>query len=249
MKCSECRELIDMYVDDELMPEELDAVRNHIASCEGCAAELQLAQGLSNQIRTNLARFNAPDVLKARIRSALVQPGAMDKVVGSRVAWWRAAAGGVTIAAISSVLTVAALNGRPESSVENEVMTSHVRSLMPGHLTDVASTNQHNVKPWFNGRVDLSPLVVGLDSAGFVLIGGRLDYVNFRPVPVVVYGRRQHGINVFSWPIPSQSVTTPHADRDHGYTLVNWQANGVESWVVSDLNRAELDQFVAHFRE
>jgi anti-sigma factor RsiW len=119
---------------------------------------------------------------------------------------------------------------------------------MPGHLVDVASTDQHNVKPWFNGRLDMSPAVPRLDSLGFPLVGGRLDYVTGRPVAVVVYGRRQHMINVFSWPTTDASSLAPMASTENGYHLVHWRTGGTDVWAVSDLNLAELQQFVAAFQ-
>jgi anti-sigma factor RsiW len=118
---------------------------------------------------------------------------------------------------------------------------------MPGHLTDVASTNQHNVKPWFNGRIDLSPVVPSLDSAGFPLIGGRLDYVDGRAVAAVVYARRQHMINVYSWPSGGQDLRPIEAGAEKGYHLMRWRRDGIEAWAVSDLNRAELAEFVRDF--
>jgi anti-sigma factor RsiW len=163
-------------------------------------------------------------------------------------AWWRQLAAGIVIAALSSTLTYTALGTRAASaSATDELLASHVRSLMPGHLTDVVSTNQHNVKPWFNGRVDMSPSVPGLDSAGFPLVGGRTDYVRGRAVPVVVYARRQHMINVYAWP-EAGSASTPRSSTRNGYHFVTWRGDGVEYWAVSDLNTKELDEFVASFR-
>ena len=118
---------------------------------------------------------------------------------------------------------------------------------MPGHLTDVASTNQHNVKPWFNGRIDLSPLVPSLDSIGFPLIGGRLDYLDGRAVAAVVYARRQHVINVYSWPVNAPDIAPVNRTTEKGYHLVEWRRDGLEAWAVSDLNRAELTEFVRAF--
>src|SRR5262245_25987583 len=118
---------------------------------------------------------------------------------------------------------------------------------MPRHITDVASNDSHNVKPWFNGRVDLSPAVPRLDSAGFPLVGGRLDYVGGRPVTAIVYMRRQHIINVFSWPIDDRGSHSPALSTEKGYHLVHWSDGGVEFWTASDLNVPELEQFVALF--
>ena len=131
----------------------------------------------------------------------------------------------------------------------DEVLSSHLRSLMPGHLTDVASTNQHNVKPWFNGRVDFSPSVPNLDSAGFPLLGGRLDYVDNRPVAALVYGRREHKISVYSWPAANAAsgATSPVSTDVRGYHLMTWNAGGLTYWAVSDVNRDELRDFVRAF--
>jgi anti-sigma factor RsiW len=103
------------------------------------------------------------------------------------------------------------------------------------------------VKPWFNGRLDVSPAVPRLDSLGFPLLGGRVDYLEGRPVAVVVYGRRQHIINVFSWPAAKGSPLAPAASTEHGYHLVHWRREGLELWAVSDLNLPELQQFVSMF--
>jgi anti-sigma factor RsiW len=143
---------------------------------------------------------------------------------------------------------VALTNDRAEAtpSVAHEVLASHLRSLMPNHLTDVASTDNHNVKPWFNGRVGVSPTVPRLEAQGFPLIGGRVDYLAGRPVAAVVYGRRQHMINVFTFAGPGEAGPTERSDG--GFHLVRWQHAGSEIWVASDLNWEELRQFVSLIR-
>jgi anti-sigma factor RsiW len=162
--------------------------------------------------------------------------------------WSRLAAAAVLIAVASSGVTIAALHRENDTrAVADEVLASHVRSLMPGHLTDVASNDQHNVKPWFNGRVDLSPSVPRLDSAGFPLLGGRLDYVASRRVAAVVYGRRQHIITVYTWSSPGDDASQSSLSTQ-GYHMMRWRSGQMESWVISDLNASELAQFVALFR-
>jgi anti-sigma factor RsiW len=192
-------------------------------------------------------RYTAPDVLRARIRGALADEVARDPAPAGRPASWpKLLAAALLIAAASSTITVAAM--RHESGTTqttNAVVASHVRSLIPGHLVDVASTNTHNVKPWFNGRIDLSPLVPNLDSLGFPLLGGRVDYIGTRQAAVVVYGRRQHVINVYSWAAPDHRLRAPERSSEKGFHVVHWAADGIESWAVSDLNAQELDQFVA----
>jgi anti-sigma factor RsiW len=255
MRCAACRELLNADLDNELMSDETADVRDHLAQCPDCARAYDELAATSHVLRKSLVRYSAPDVLKARIRGALAEslpdaaPGTHEPrrtIVPHR--WLRFAAAGLVIAVASSVTTFGAVRERSLSrAVREEVLTSHVRSLMPGHLTDVVSTNQHNVKPWFNGRVDLSPPVPGLDSAGFVLNGGRLDYVAGRAVAAVVYSRRQHVVNVFSWPDAGDDT---HASLviAQGYHLVSWRSDGVAFWAVSDLNATELSQFVTLFQ-
>lgn len=194
-------------------------------------------------------RYEAPDVLKARIRAGLVgsprevEPRAANLPSKRRRDWVNGFAAAAVVAMVSSALTLVAVRqGTPDNSVANQVLTSHIRSLMPGHLTDVASNDQHNVKPWFNGRLDYSPSVPRFDDQGFPLIGGRVDYVGGRPVAVVVYGRRQHLINVFSWPSAGADEALA-ATASNGYTMYRWRSGGVEHWVVSDVNAAELKTF------
>ncbi|MEP6493534.1 MAG: anti-sigma factor [bacterium] len=250
MRCSDCRDTLSSYVDDELMSAEARDVREHLETCAECEREHRLLAGTSHLLREKLVRHRAPDVLKARIRSALAQPDAFDppRRVVTRRSWQWLAAAGVSIAIASSTVTVAATHSRTTSdAVAGDVLTSHIRSLMPDHLTDVASTNQHNVKPWFNGRIALSPPVPSLDSAGFILVGGRLDYVDGRTVAAVVYSRRQHIINVYAWPAAARAAGAMTETTERGYHLVRWQNDGIEYWAVSDLNRPELDQFVRDF--
>lgn len=246
MTCTECLELVGAHVDGELMPEESDAIRAHLASCTQCAAEHDALVALSSRLKAGLERSPAPDMLKARIRSALAQPDAFSapRPVRRRP-WTGLIVAGLIVAIMSAGTTLVLARRSPAPAIAEQVLSSHIRSLMPGHLTDVASNDQHNVKPWFNGRLDLSPVVPRLDSAGFPLVGGRLDYVGGRPVAAVVYMRRQHVINVFSWPVDDHTAHAAVVSTDKGYHLVHWSEGGSEFWVTSDLGVPELQQFVA----
>lgn len=249
MTCAECRDLLNAYLDDELMPAERATVEQHLSTCADCAGEHDLLAATSHRLKEGLVRHSAPDVLKARIRTALSKPDAYTPAEPRATTRWpRLAAAGVLVAIASSAITFGATQRRGSTELEHEMLASHIRSLMPGHLTDVVSSNQHNVKPWFNGRVDASPSVPQLDSLGFPLVGGRLDYVEDRPVPVIVYARRAHMINVYSWPIASREATTPRVTTEHGYHMAEWHADGFELWAVSDVGVAELEQFIAAFR-
>lgn len=251
MSCAATRERLSAYVDGELPPDQAAEIAEHLSSCAACAREYEAVLKTVQTLREGLVRHHAPDVLRARIRAALRDERA-EVAPAVRADWrvpWRAAAAALVVAVVSSGLTMLAGGRRPsEPAVSEEVLASHIRSLMPEHLTDVRSSDQHNVKPWFNGRLDFSPAVPRLDDAGFPLLGGRLDYVHGRPVAVVVYGRRQHVINVFSWPADSGRDAGPAQQSRHGYNMLRWRRDGVEHWVASDLNAQELQQFAGLLR-
>ena len=253
-------EELSAYVDGELSPSEATAVSKHLATCAHCATEYQIMLDTVSLLRSELERYTAPDVLRARIRGAIAttpsevvadSPAPLGEPRPKRngaASWFRPSAWAASLllaAALGSVATLFTSRGTPPgNTTADQVLASHVRSLMPDHLTDVRSSDQHNVKPWFNGRLDFSPTVPRFEDQGFPLVGGRVDYVGGRPVAVVVYARRQHMINVFSWPstADAEAMSTSAAN---GYNMFHWRANGTERWVVSDLNAAELRDFVS----
>ena len=249
MTCNDCLESLGPYIDAELLPSEAAVVAAHLDTCADCAAAHARLVAASSRVKAGLTRYRAPDVLKARIRAALVQSGVEVSARPQRVPFFRilhwpgTIAAAAVIAVLSSALTFSVAQRRSSGeTVQNELLASHIRSLMPGHLTDVASNDQHNVKPWFNGRVNMSPAVPRLDSLGFPLVGGRIDYIDGRSVPVIVYARRQHVINVYAWPT-TRTDEAPVTSSSHGYNLIRLPRNGEELWIVSDLNRAELSDF------
>ena len=134
-------------------------------------------------------------------------------------------------------------NGAEADVVAREVLTSHLRSLMPGHLMDVISTDQHTVKPWFDGRIDFSPPVNDFAADGFRLVGGRLDYLDGRPVAALVYQRRKHIVNVFVWPASDGSQSAVESTAHDGYNLLHWRRGGMNYWMASDLNAQEMRDF------
>lgn len=251
MNCAQTRELLNAYIDGELPPDQAMALSEHLTTCTECAGIYEELLTTVRTLREGLVKYRAPDLLRARVRSALredAQPATATPTpkVRRRVhVPWRALAAAVVVMVASSGITFVAARQHvsAEALTGDEVLTSHIRSLMPAHLTDVASNDQHNVKPWFNGRLDFSPSVPRLEDAGFPLLGGRLDYVHGRPVAAVVYGRRQHVINVFTWPADAGGDAPRTLTTSHGYNLLHWRTGGVEHWVVSDLNAAELKQF------
>jgi len=250
MTCADCLESLGYFVDDELPGDEAALIEEHLRTCADCARAHRRLVDTSLQVKAALMRYEAPDVLKARIRAGLADPAREFAAQRPRVplyrniSWGRTIAAAAMVAVASSALTLAITDRRPhESPVEQQVLASHIRSLIPGHLTDVASNDQHNVKPWFNGRVNMSPDVPRLDSLGYPLVGGRVDYIDGRNVAVVVYTRRQHVINVFWWPEPSAADLAPATSSVNGYHVIRARRNGVNVWLVSDLNTQELENF------
>ena len=251
MQCAECRELAERScrrrADDRRIPERprpCRRVRRVRARARDARADIDFVEATTRAVsRSRRSQGAHPKRARAaeRIRSAgATRAFALDATRGGG----RRHCGGEQC----SDLWGAVARERIALDRRTEVVASHVRSLMPGHLTDVASTNQHNVKPWFNGRLDLSPAVPNLDSAGFPLHRrpARLSRRDARS-PRVVYARRQHMINVYSWPAGGPDVRPSDKGTQKGYNLIEWRRDGVDAWVVSDLNRAELAEFVRVF--
>lgn len=240
MTCSEVLERLSPFMDDELDPVTSRDIERHLRSCPACAEALAGMKGLGERLREDLEYHRAPDLLRARIR-----PDRRGSVAreprGSGAAWrWAATAAAVMVVAGITWLAVPRGDG---DAITHEVVSSHIRSLMAGHLTDVASTDQHTVKPWFNGRIDYAPPVADFASEGFPLIGGRLDYLGNRPVTALVYQRHKHVINVFVWPTQSVSERLSAARVERGFHVIRATHSSMEFWVVSDLNADELSWF------
>jgi anti-sigma factor RsiW len=229
---------LDAYVDGELAPQEARELEAHLRECSDCARLHQARVALSAAIREQVPAFAAPDGLRTRIEAALRR---MRPAV-PRLAWR-----GLAFAASLAVVAVGswrlALDRAAGETLTDQVLASHVRSLMPGHLTDVVSSDQHTVKPWFNGKLDFSPPVYDFAGRGFPLVGARLDYVGGRPVAALVYGRRQHVINVFIWPAAQGPGEGPSAATRQGYHLLHWTTPEYVYWAVSDLGLYELRDF------
>jgi anti-sigma factor RsiW len=245
LNCQEAHRLIHPYLDGELDLVRSLEIEAHLQDCQTCARGYNELRSLHSAVSDTALRFEPPAALRNRILEGVRSESEVTNRP-LRLPWrWM-----IPAVSFAALLMVAWILGdvlsRPSTSdlVAQEIVSSHVRSLMEKHLTDVPSSDQHTVKPWFDGRLDFSPPVKDLASADFSLVGGRLDYVGNRPVAALVYQRRQHYINVFVWPSNGASDASGRALVRQGYNLISWSNAGMNYWAISDLNLAELQQFV-----
>lgn len=238
--CVDQELLLGGLVDGELDAANVAMVEAHVARCEGCRAELERLQAVRNLLHGEGVRHSAPESLMKQVAAMPeLSPKAANE---NRVASWLAP--GVIGALAASLAMISFVTPATTAAVDQEIVSSHVRSLQPGHLTDVQTTNQHIVKPWFNGRIDFSPPVPELADHGFPLIGGRLDSIDGKTVPAIVYKRRLHTVNVFVWPAKESGERSLVKD---GFAIREWTRNGLRFAAVSDIPAAELEQFETLF--
>jgi anti-sigma factor RsiW len=245
LDCKDVQRLLDGYVDGEL-----DMVRNleieqHLQTCSVCSYLYNNQQALQIAIRSDSFYFKPPPHLRKRIQSSLRQES--KAIPTPRTTQWRILAATLAALLVLSVMTwslVRALSVPSASDLlAQDVVASHIRSLQANHLVDVTSSDQHTVKPWFNGKLDFSPPVVDLAQQGYPLVGGRLDYLDNRPVAALVYRRREHIINLFIWPLTHISDAEATVTIQ-GYHVISWTRAGMNYWAVSDLNLSEFQEFV-----
>lgn len=237
MNCTVVQEMLGPFFDGELDANSELQLRLHLSGCDGCTAAWMRLQSIRDMIRKDGLSFRAPSGLEARIRKSI----RVDRQTGSNWRLWGALAAAMLVA---STLSIRLLQQRTtgDRQLEEQVVASHVRAMMTGHTTDVISTDQHTVKPWFNGRIDFSPPVNDLSPQGFPLVGGRVDYLGGRSVATLVYQRKKHVIDLFIWPARTGELSGDESSK--GYNLIRWSAGGMYFVAVSDLNKTEL----AHFK-
>jgi len=253
MDCAHIRRLVSPYIDGELAAERAE-VERHLESCKACRVLIEGERRASFTVRHHGERFRAPAHLKARVLSEVGRRSRRSAWFDLRMlgTGWNPvalAASLVLAVMVSSGATVAYLSRSAEESkarLVQEVVSGQIRSLMADHLTDVASSDQHTVKPWFNDKLAFSPPVIDLTTEGFPLVGGRLDYLDRRQVAALIYRHRQHLINVFIWPEAGEEA--PQAAAQQTYNVLYFKHGGMEYWAVSDLNSAELKDFVLRFQ-
>ena len=250
MNCQECHDFIDPYIDNELDVAAAILVQQHLRDCSQCQPLLESRKALRALLNNPQLQFEVPDSLRRKIQSALpaATSSARQRFGGRSVIPWFSVPLALA-AAFAVVLGLVFLNqgkildrSRGNALVE-EVVSSHVRSLLAAHLLDVPSTDQHTVKPWFDGKLKFSPPVHDFAEHGFPLIGGRLDYFDGREVAAVVYQRYRHIINVFIWPSESGRSTPVESLAKDGYNVSHWVRDGFEYWAVSDVNAEDLRSF------
>ncbi|MFJ2986636.1 anti-sigma factor family protein [Collimonas sp. NPDC087041] len=254
MDHKEALELMPAYVDMELGIVETLAMERHLDGCDDCRREYAAQRIISERFKKEVAYFDAPAHLAARINAAL--PPDDHPQPSRRFNWLRfngAINWSLPVAVMASVLALAWSVGMylsvpsADDRLVEEVIASHVRSLQVDHLSDVVSTDQHTVKPWFNGKLNFAPPVVDLAQQGFPLIGGRLDYLDGKAVAALIYRRQQHPINLYIWPSNGKDVA-PQQQNFRGYHLVRWTWDGMEYWTVSDLAANDLRSFAESIR-
>jgi len=245
LNCQETQNLIHAYLDGELDLVKSLEIEQHLQGCQACSQTHKNHQALRVAIREGAPYFKSPARLRKRIQASVNQTS-QARTMPRAMSWrW---VGVMASLALIVILTWNLARGLSAPSTSDllaqQVVASHVRSLMPNHLVDVVSSDEHTVKPWFDGKLDFSPPVQDLASAGFPLVGGRLDYVDNRPVAALVYQHSPHFINVFIWPSPGSPNTNVVAGMRQGYYLAHWTSAGMTFWAVTDLNQSEFQQFV-----
>ena len=246
--CVAMRLLVQADLDGELDAAGAAALAGHIAGCEACGSLQRDLGHLSGRLRTELARHAATPGLRraveARLRAEAPHRRRIRPGISSREAFGFAA--GMALAA--SVAMVALPTWQPDAQPERlamEVVAAHIRALQPGHLLDVVSTDRHTVEPWFDGRLDFAPPVKDFAGQGFVLVGGRLDYLAGRPVAALVYRHDRHLVDLFIWPGAQASTRR----TVQGYTLLAWSQEGMNFRLVSDLNTDGLQDLMGLLRQ
>jgi anti-sigma factor RsiW len=243
MTCDEAEILLHALLDGELDAGHAREVEDHIAGCPACAAKLKAYREMSTVIAGADLRYAAPAGLRRRIEASLPQAQAPTRAPSRRSVLRGFAMGSAVSAIAATGLVAIVLRNDDQQRIESEIVSAHLRSLQAGHLTDVISTDQHTVKPWFNGKLDVAPPVIDLTAQGFTLIGGRLDYVDARAIGAIVYRRRQHVINLFVAQTASTESRSPKMETIQGFNIRRWSDRGLNYWAVSDLAADELAEF------
>ncbi len=243
MKCNEVNTVLNAYLDGELPSIQAQQVEEHLRSCTDCSEVYRGLTNVRNTIKSSDIYNSAPTHLKKRVSDSL-------KEAENSKSFWAGITHQLTYSLPALLLglvigwvIMSHLNTqRAESDLLNSLVSAHIRSLMVDHLTDIASSDSHTVKPWFHGRLEFSPPVYDLTRHGYPLIGGRLDYLAGRSTAALVYRHRQHTINLFISP-ELESFGSMKSARYNGYNVINWREGSLSYWLISDLNLPDLEHF------
>jgi anti-sigma factor RsiW len=239
---------VHAYLDGELDPTNALAVENRMATDPVLAAECERIQALQQLIRDRLPREAAPPGLRLRVQNAVGIRRPVSRWTHTQFSW-RSLAASIAITAVVAGSSTSMLLGPPRSeTVRDGVLDGHIRSLMASMPIDVASSDRHTVKPWFNGRIPQAPRVVDLAKQDFPLVGGRIDVVGEVPVPTLVYGHAKHIISLTAVPASGSPDSAPVLSGSSGYNMYRWVDDGVAYWAVSDVAAGDLDKFARLFR-
>ena len=244
MTCEEAEVLLHALIDNELDAVHAREVEAHLAGCPRCAAKLAAFREMRDATRGVALRHTAPAKLRAAIEREIPSPA---RVTSRRALLKGFALGSVVSAAAAASVAFVVVKQDRDSRILGEAISAHLRSLQADHLTDVLSSDQHTVKPWFNGRIDLAPPVIDLTAQGFTLVGGRLDFIDGKPVAAIVYRRRVHVINLFVGQGLGPPLPAPRLEMVQGFNILRWSDQGLTLMAVSDLARDELEEFKAKF--
>jgi anti-sigma factor RsiW len=250
MECKHSQEWMSAYLDAELDASATLQLEMHLAGCTQCAAALARLQALRATIAGQATHYAAPAHLKHRVSTAIKeqrQPRPRGAARAGRLTWFSMGAAALSTAAFAVTLALYLQQPSRSEQLDQELVASHFRSLMPDHLADVVSTDQHTVKPWFAGKLDFSPPVIDLAPQGYPLIGGRLDYLNQRPVAAMVYQHRKHILNLYVWPVAAGDAA-PRTHSRQGFQLLRWRQGGMQYSAISDMNAQELGAFAEELR-
>jgi anti-sigma factor RsiW len=240
------RELLHAYVDGELDLANTLETERHLQSCADCRGTEKAIRELRSALTTDATAYRAPAHLRRNVRAALRREAKSSRQTLSP--WLMFATGAAFAAVILGFAFFQMTRAARTDAIVDQVVANHVRSLLAAQLVDVVSSDQHTVKPWFDGKIDFAPEVRDLAANGFPLVGGRLDYLDGKTIAALVYHRNKHPINLFITPATSSSSTSPTAMNRRGYNVLSWTNNGMHYWAVSDLNQAELREFTELLR-
>jgi len=239
MNHDEIRELLHAYADGELDLINAREIEQHLRGCEECRGAEEQIRALRQALISDSPSYRAPAHLRRKIRAA-VRREAKEKIFSP----WLAFAAGAACAVIAIALVFSQTTRvSRENAIVDQVIANHVRSLLAAHLVDIASSDQHTVKPWFDGKVDFAPDVHDFAMSGFPLVGGRLDYLDGKTVVALVYQRSKHPINLFITPATGSADSSPVSFTRRGYNVLSWVHRDMRYYAVSDLNETELKQF------